>query len=106
LVSLHPDYVMVHAVRPRASERTDVVCEWFFDPAMLAENRLDPSDAIAFWDTTNRQDWHAVEALQRGIASAGYMPGPYLQQEGLLAAFDRYYLSRLHLTPKGSLHGN
>ena len=32
LVSLHPDYVMLHTLWPRAHDRTEVVCEWFFEP--------------------------------------------------------------------------
>ena len=32
------------------------------------------------------------ELTQQGIESRAYRPGPYANQEGLLAAFDRYYL--------------
>ena len=31
LVSFHPDYVMLHTLYPRAPDRTDVVCEFFFE---------------------------------------------------------------------------
>jgi Rieske 2Fe-2S family protein len=72
LLSLHPDYVMVHYVTPLSAGRTRVVCAWLFDPETGAEPGFDPSDAVDFWDLTNR-------------------PGPYAQQEGLLAAFDRHY---------------
>ena len=39
LVSLHPDYVMLHTLWPRAPDRTDVICEWFFEPATIAARR-------------------------------------------------------------------
>ena len=39
LVSLHPDYVMLHTLWPRAPDRTDVICEWFFEPATIAPPR-------------------------------------------------------------------
>ena len=58
LVSLHPDYVMLHTLWPRAADRTEVVCEWFFEPETMAEPGFDPSDAVDFWDQVNREDWH------------------------------------------------
>lgn len=95
LLSLHPDYVMVHYITPLAPARTRVVCAWLFDPSVAARAGFDPSDAVDFWDLTNRQDWHVSELTQRGVASRAYTPGPYAQAEGLLAAFDRHYLTQL-----------
>ncbi len=92
LLSLHPDYVMAHYVEPTDATHTHVVCEWFFDPSAMQEPGFDASDAVEFWDLTNRQDWHVNELTQAGIASRAYTPGPYSQQEGLLHAFDRHYL--------------
>lgn len=93
LLSLHPDYVMVHYVTPMDATHTGVVCEWFFDPSAMLQPGFDASDAVEFWDLTNRQDWHVNELTAAGIASRAYTPGPYSQQEGLLHAFDRHYLS-------------
>ena len=42
LVSLHPDYVMLHTLWPKAPDRTEVVCEWFFEPEAIAAPRLRP----------------------------------------------------------------
>lgn len=95
LLSLHPDYVMVHYVHPVDTARTRVSCEWFFNPDAMREPGFDPADAVEFWDQTNRQDWHVNELTQLGVSSRAYAPGPYGNQEGLLHAFDRYYLSRL-----------
>lgn len=91
-LSLHPDYAMVHYFKPLAPDRTEVVCAWLFDPKTMASSDFDPSDAVDFWDLTNRQDWHVNELTQLGMRSRGYSPGPYANQEGLLAAFDRHYL--------------
>jgi glycine betaine catabolism A len=93
LLSLHPDYVMVHYVEPLAADRTRIVCAWLFDPAALASPGFDPSDAVDFWDLTNRQDWRINELTQLGVGSRAYAPGPYANGEGLLAAFDRHYLA-------------
>ncbi len=92
LLSLHPDYVMVHYVRPTAVDRTAVECAWMFDPKTMESPDFDPTDAVDFWDLTNRQDWHVSELTQRGVASRAYQPGPYSNAEGLLHAFDRHYL--------------
>jgi len=37
LISLHPDYVMAHTMRPLGPGRTHVVCEWLFEPETIAE---------------------------------------------------------------------
>jgi glycine betaine catabolism A len=92
LLSLHPDYVMVHYVKPLAVDRTEVICAFLFDPATIARPDFDPSDAVDFWDLTNRQDWHVNELTQLGLRSRAYSPGPYSNAEGLLSAFDRHYL--------------
>lgn len=92
LLSLHPDYVMAHTLWPQGARRTRVVCAWFFDLAVIARPDFDPSDAVEFWDMTNRQDWHACELSQLGVASRAYTPGPYANAEGLLYAFDQQYL--------------
>jgi Rieske 2Fe-2S family protein len=92
LLSLHPDYAMAHHVQPLAPNRTRVVCSWLFDPAAIAAHDFDSSDAVDFWDLTNRQDWRINELTQLGTQSRAYTPGPYANGEGLLAAFDRHYL--------------
>jgi Rieske 2Fe-2S family protein len=91
LLSTHPDYVMVHYVKPLAVDRTQVICAWLFDPRTMAQPGFDPSDVADFWDVTNRQDWHVNELTQLGLTSHAYSPGPYSDAEGLLSAFDRHY---------------
>ena len=89
LLSLHPDYMLVHTLWPQSPDRTINVCEWHFHPKELARDDFDPMDAVAFWDMTNRQDWHVCELSQEGIKSRAYTPGPYSNREDLLYAFDR-----------------
>ena len=95
LLSLHPDYVMTHVLRPLAENRTEVVCEWHFPPSTLADPAFNPAPAVEFWDLTNRQDWHVSELSQLGIGSKAYRPGPYSPREELLHAFDSWLLGRL-----------
>jgi Rieske 2Fe-2S family protein len=89
LVSLHPDYVMLHTIWPDGPGRTKVVCEWFFEPETMDREDFDGSDAVDFWDLVNRQDWEVCELSQLGIASAGYTPGRYTAVEGTVHDFDR-----------------
>jgi Rieske 2Fe-2S family protein len=98
LLSLHPDYLMYHTMRPIAPNRTEVACAWLFDPKTADARGFDPSDAIEFWDLTNRQDWHVNALTQAGISSRAYTPGPYANAEGLLHAFDRHYLATMEAT--------
>jgi Rieske 2Fe-2S family protein len=101
LLSLHPDYVMVHQLEPQSSERTLIFCDWFFHPKAAEviptsrDYRFNPDDAIEFWDMVNRQDWHVCELSQQGISSRAYEPGPYSARESIPAAWDRYYLRQL-----------
>jgi phenylpropionate dioxygenase-like ring-hydroxylating dioxygenase large terminal subunit len=92
-LTLLPDYVMWHTLWPLAVDRTRIVCEWLFAPELGAQAADGPEDAVAFWDRTNRQDWHVCELAQAGVSSRAYTPGPYAVQESLLAAFDREYLA-------------
>jgi Rieske 2Fe-2S family protein len=93
LLSLHPDMVMLHELQPAAPDRTRIACIMFFDPATIADEGFDPSDAVEFWDLTNRQDWYVCEQTHLGVSSRSYEPGPYANAEGLLHAFDRRYLA-------------
>ena len=92
LLSLHPDYVMVHQLCPLSPDRTLILCDWFFNPEAFERADFKPDDAIEFWDMTNKQDWHVCELSQQGIASRAYEPGPYSPRESIPAAWDRYYL--------------
>jgi phenylpropionate dioxygenase-like ring-hydroxylating dioxygenase large terminal subunit len=88
LLSLHPDYVMTHQVWPLDAERSRVVCEWLFEPQTMARADFDPSDAVDFWDLTNRQDWAVCERQQVGTRSRAYRGGRYSLMEDMVHAFD------------------
>ncbi|MEY2509803.1 MAG: glycine betaine catabolism [Verrucomicrobiota bacterium] len=92
LLSMHPEYLMVHQLWPQWPNRTLIVCDWFFHPEAPERDGFNPEDAIEFWDVTNKQDWHVCELSQQGIGSRGYQPGPYSPRESIPAAWDREYL--------------
>lgn len=95
LLSLHPDYVLIHRLHRKAPDRTHITCDWLFHPDAMAQPDFDPTDAIEFWNTTNKQDWHVSELSQKGISSRAYTPGPYAELESMIAAFDAFYLKSM-----------
>jgi len=95
LINPHPDYVLTFMFNPIAVDRTDIHCHWLMHPDEIERPGFDPSDAVDFWDLTNRQDWELSDLAQIGIGSRGYRPGPYSNREELLTALDRWVLDRV-----------
>jgi len=95
LLSLHPDYVMVHQLQPQSAERTLILCDWLFHQEAFKRSDFDPDDASQFWEMVNKQDWHVCELSQQGISSRAYEPGPYSARESIPAAWDEYYLRQM-----------
>ena len=87
LLSLHPDYVMTHVLVPEAADRTRISCSWAFAPEAVESAGFDPSYAVDFWDLTNRQDWAACEAVQRGLSSPFASAGPMAPEEDAIYSF-------------------
>jgi phenylpropionate dioxygenase-like ring-hydroxylating dioxygenase large terminal subunit len=87
LISLHPDYVMTHRMEPLSTNRTKVECQWLFAPEAFEKPGFSSKYAEEFWDETNWQDWRAVESVQRGIESRGYVPGTLTPREDAVHHF-------------------
>ena len=87
LISPHPDYALTHLLTPLSPDETRVDCEWLFASEATERTRFDPSYAVDFWDLTNRQDWHACESVQKGMASRGHRPGPLSPREDAVYQF-------------------
>ena len=75
LISLHPDYVMLHRLTPLAADNTRIECIWAFAPESFEREGFDPSYGINFWDLTNQQDWDACASVHRGLSSPHAVPG-------------------------------
>ena len=93
-LSIHPDYLLVHRLEPAGAGHTRIVCQWLFEPETIAAPDFDPSDAVGFWDLTNRQDWHVCELQQRGTRSSSWVAGRYSNQEPSVHAFDLMAVDR------------
>jgi glycine betaine catabolism A len=87
LLSLHPDFVMTHRLEPASPRTTRVECQWLFDPRAVVDPDFDPAYAVDFWDLTNRQDWAAVESVQRGLDSPLFVPGVFTESEDAVYHF-------------------
>jgi Rieske 2Fe-2S family protein len=110
LLSLHPDYVMVHRLVPLAVDRTRIECSWAFAPESLAQPGFSPGYAVDFWDLTNRQDWQACESVQRGLGSPHASPGPLAPSEDAVYQFvtmvARGYLGQRVWNPGSAAEAN
>jgi Rieske 2Fe-2S family protein len=93
-LSIHPDYLLVHYLTPDGPARTRIACDFLFPDTTIALPDFDPSDAIAFWDLTNSQDWHVCELQQRGTASRSWVSGRYSNLEESVHAFDQMVADR------------
>jgi Rieske 2Fe-2S family protein len=87
-LSIHPDYLLVHRLIPDGPARTKIICEFLFPESTMVMADFDPSDAIAFWDLTNSQDWHVCELQQRGTKSRSWVAGRYSELEDSVHFFD------------------
>jgi len=94
-LSLLPDYVTLDWFVPLSPERTRLMFDLYVDG-----DEPDPArDAMEFWDTTNRQDWHICELAHLGSKTAAYTQGRYSSEEEVVHALDRYYLRAMGELP-------
>jgi|SRR5579864_309345 len=93
LLGFAPDYVFFFSIWPLRVAEAKVHAYWLFHPEEIAKPGFDGSDAIAFWDTTNRQDWEACRLAQLGSQSRMYRRGGVLvPSEWRVNTFRRYVL--------------
>lgn len=97
-LSLLPDYVTLDWFIPVSPERTRLVFDLYVD-----RDETDPArEAMEFWDTTNRQDWHICEMAHLGSKTVAYTQGRYSTEEDAVHAIDRYYLRAVGLLPRST----
>jgi len=95
LISASADHVAAFTLWPRGAERTTVACDFLFHEEECAKPAFDPSDAVEFWDSVNRQDWTICEGVQRGTRSRVFETGFYAPMESWSLDIRRYIRSRL-----------
>jgi Rieske 2Fe-2S family protein len=94
-VNLLPDHVVLHRLTPLAPDRTQIVCDWLYLPAVI--ERGDDLDAsVELFDRVNRQDFAACERCQLATTSRAYAAGGVLvPAEHHIGAFHRWVDDRL-----------
>jgi Rieske 2Fe-2S family protein len=96
LLSLCADHVAAYTIVPRGPGATTVVCDLLFHHNELARTDFDASDATAFWDLVNRQDWKICESVQRGMQSRAFTGGYFAPMEDQSLDIRRWYDARMH----------
>jgi glycine betaine catabolism A len=76
-VNLVPDHVILHRMIPLAPDRTTVICDWLFDPGVVASGQ-DLGNSVELFDRVNRQDFDACERTQPSMDSRAYSRGGVL----------------------------
>ena len=97
-LSLLPDYVTLDWFIPVSPDHTRLMFDLYVD----RDERDPATDAMEFWDTTNRQDWHICEMAHLGSKTAAYTQGRYSTEEEVVHAIDRHYLKAMGLLPTRS----
>ncbi|HUA07773.1 MAG TPA: aromatic ring-hydroxylating dioxygenase subunit alpha [Candidatus Acidoferrales bacterium] len=95
MLSLSADHVAAFTLTPRAPDRTEIVCDFLFHPSEIEKPGFDPSDAVAFWDLVNRQDWAICESVQAGMRSRAFTHGYYAPMEDYSLDIRRYIAARM-----------
>jgi Rieske 2Fe-2S family protein len=94
-LSLACDHAAAFILRPRGPARTDIECQFLFEPHEMRNRDFDPRDATEFWDLVNRQDWAICEAVQQGIGARVHERGYYAPMEDFSLDIRRYVLERI-----------
>ncbi len=95
-LSLLPDYVTLDWFMPVGPDRTRLMFDLYVD-----REEVDPAtDAMDFWDVTNRQDWHICEMAHLGAKTIAYNQGRYSGEEEVVHLIDRHYLKEMGFTTK------
>ena len=94
LISLHPDYVMLHTLWPRAVDRTDVICEWYFEPRRSRRTGSIPPTRSTSGTRSTVRTGGSASGRRRAFGLAGYTAGRYSADEGDVHAFDAMVAER------------
>jgi glycine betaine catabolism A len=92
-LSLLPDYVTFDWFIPMGPEKTRLV----FEVYAHRDETDQATDAMEFWEMTNRQDWHICEMAHLGSKTVAYRQGRYSSEEEVVHLVDRYYLRQMGL---------
>jgi Rieske 2Fe-2S family protein len=89
------DYVFMFSATPTAPEETVVTAKWLVSADAVEGVDYTIPRLTELWDRTNLQDRELAENNQRGVRSAGFIPGPYSPNaESLVLRFVDWYCGK------------
>ena len=89
------DYVFMFSAMPTGPQETVVTSKWLVRGDAVEGRDYDPAALVELWTSTNLQDRWLAENNQRGVNSAGYVPGPYSEiAESLVLRFVDWYCAK------------
>lgn len=85
------DYALLVSYVPQSVGETHAVMKWLVRADAREGVDYDPQKIRWLWDETTKQDKSIIELNAAGVATRGYVPGPYSKLETVTADFvDRY----------------
>ena len=91
------DYVFMFSATPTGPEETVVTAKWLVSQDAVEGVDYTIPHLTELWDRTNLQDRELAENNQRGVRSAGFIPGPYSPTaESLVLRFVDWYCDKAH----------
>lgn len=92
-VFVYPDHAVTYSWIPIAPDRTLFRSTWLVHEDAVEGTDYDVDKVVAMADITNIEDKFVCENAQKGIETAGYIPGPlHPVFEGPLRGFNKVYL--------------
>ncbi len=95
MLSMSAEHAAAFVLWPITADRTIVECRFLFHPDEIAKPDFDGSDAIDFWDITNRQDWAVCERVQQGMSVGALEHGWYAPMEDDSLDIRKYLAAKL-----------
>lgn len=90
------DHAMSTRVTPLGPRETSVRVYWLVAGHAREDVDYKLADIMPFWQRTSEQDWTICEAVQQGVRSRGYVPGPFAKtKERNVAQFLDWYIGEL-----------
>ncbi|NIP98659.1 MAG: aromatic ring-hydroxylating dioxygenase subunit alpha [Akkermansiaceae bacterium] len=90
------DHAVSTRLLPAGRASTQVRVIWLVDEGAEEGKDYRLEELMPFWQLTSEQDWEICRAVQLGVVSRGYQPGPFsTYKEYNVDAFVRWYLKSL-----------
>jgi len=90
------DHAVSTRVTPLGPRETAVRVYWLVAGHAREDEDYKLADLMPFWQRTSEQDWTICEAVQQGVLSRGYRPGPFARvKERNVAQFLDWYVGEL-----------